>query len=307
MDMKGMVFPGLAPSTYEDVELFIKTSPYAKRRFDEASSVLGYSLADAFSEANEYDHEVMECAFLANTVACLDYFKDQHNCIPEVAIGASFGGMATIVHTESLTYAETVWLSKLSANLSKKWFDRLGNYQTHFIYNLPLEEANNLVNKYNSKGLYLELVGYLDKVVSLCGEAATIKLLKDELNDKSKCFSLHTMMQPIHSKILTPMKLDAEREIYNQMVFKDPKFPIISDVNGDVLRSKEEFIQTLLDGYDHPIRWDCVSDRMNEFGMKEVYVVGPKNLFSQLLKSKFTTITINPNTVTDRMTSAVNS
>ncbi|MDF1999846.1 hypothetical protein EI200_16535 [Peribacillus simplex] len=302
--MKGLVFPGLAPSSYEDVELFIKTSPYVQKRFAEASSVIGYSLVEAFKEANEWNHEVIECAFLANTIAILDFFKDKYGSVPDIAVGASFGGIPLIVHTGSLTYEETVWLAKQAAMLAEENFRFLGDYQTHFVYNLSLEDTLEIVDEFTSQGMFLELVGYMERVMCLSGRAQTIEQLKERLNHKPKCFSLHTMIQPIHSTILTPLKERARKEVYSQFSFKDPKCPVISDVNGEIIRSKDNFVQMLLDSYDHPVRWDYVSKKMRELELKEVYVAGPKNLFSQLLKDKFNTININPDTVTNDLASA---
>lgn len=296
--MIGLVLPGLAPSSYEEVKDFIETNPFAKKRFQEASDIIGYSLAEAFREATEDQHEVIESAFLANSIALLDYFYERYGLHPDYSIGASFGGMSVAVQSGGLTFGECLWLTHESAKHSKTYFQQMDEeYHTHFIFNLSLEETEELINDFQAKGMELELVGHLEKVVCLCGEKSVVQSLKEVINQRSKCFSLHTMKQPIHSRLLTELKHQLRDKFYSQVVFKPLQVPIISDVDGHIYKQSEELKQMLLDGYDHPVRWDLVSKSMKQEHIETAYVVGPRNLFTQLLKYEFETIGISPDTV----------
>ncbi|MGR6009561.1 hypothetical protein ACT7CZ_21635 [Bacillus cereus] len=205
--MKGIVLPGIAPSSYREVEFFINNDSFAIQRFKEASEVLGYSLVSAFREADETNQEVYEVCFLANSLALLDHFYKRYNYQPDFTIGVSFGGMSAAVQTNTLTYAEAVWLTHEAAKKSKEFFKQMKeDYQTHFIYNMSLDEAKTIIRQFQAEGMYLELVGFLKKVVCLCGEAKTIKLLKEKVNTIPKVSSLHTMNQPIHSVLLKRLK-----------------------------------------------------------------------------------------------------
>ncbi|USG66593.1 hypothetical protein NDK47_04640 [Brevibacillus ruminantium] len=296
--MIGLVLPGLAPSGYDEVKDFVEKSPYAQKRFHQASEVIGYSLAEAFREAKEGQQEVMECAFLANTIALLDYFYEHYGVQPDYAIGASFGGMAVAVQSGGVTYEECVWLTHESARHSTTFFEQMdGEYQTHFIYNMSLAETEEVIRSFEAAGMELELVGYLEKVVCLCAEKKVIQALKEVINQKSKCFSLHTMKQPIHSRKLTELKHQLQEKYYNQISFKPLHIPIISDVDGHIYTDSQTLKQMLLDGYDHPVRWDLVTKSMKAKQLDTAYVVGPRNLFAQLLKAEYQTIGISPDSV----------
>lgn len=296
--MDGILLPGLAPSTFLEIESFLQQSPFAKKRFKEASEVIGYSLQEKFIQACETDYEVNETAFLANSIALVDHFKEMYRLDPDLIIGPSFGGMSAAVHSGSLTFQESVWVTHESAITAKEFYSsKEHTYQTHFIYNLSIEEAKLLVEQFNANHMYLELVGYLEKVVCLCGTSESIKELKEKLNHKPKCYSLHTMEQPIHSSLLTELKKEIATDIYSSVTFKRLNKEIISDVNGSMINSPHELQTSLLDGYDNPVRWDLVRKTMTEKNVSNVYVVGPKNLFSQLLKNKINTVEISPTTV----------
>lgn len=296
--MNGMVLPGLAPSTYADVKGFLHHSEFAKKRFEEASEVIGYSLYEAFKKSSELDYEVRESSFLANTIALLDHYHEDYHVEPDILIGPSFGGMATAIKTESLTYSEIIWLTHEAAKVARDFYQNSEElYQTMFIYNLSVEEANDLVNEFLKKNMYLELVGNLEKVICLCGPSTSIKLLQEKINHTSKVMATHTMQQPIHSKLLSDLKERLRVEVFNQVEFKPLKYDVISDVNGNLVRDPIEFKQTLLDGYDHTVRWDLVTNTMREMNLQTIYVVGPQNIFSQLLKKEWETIVITPRTV----------
>ncbi|WP_347320667.1 hypothetical protein [Rossellomorea sp. RS05] len=300
--MEALLLPGLAPSDYSEVEAFIHQSPHARRRFSEASSTIGYSLMDAFREADEREYEVKECAFLANSVALMDHYADLYGSRPEYTIGPSFGVMGAAVATETLTYEEAVWLTHESAKVSGRFYHHLeGDYQTHFIYNLSLEDARGIVEEFHAHNKPLELVGYLEKVVCLCGPAGVIKELKEYLNNKPKCFSLHTMKQPIHSSTLAPLHQELKNGIFKEFNFKPLKGTFISDVSGELVQDPEKFKQSLLDGYDNPVRWDLVKQQIVRLGLKDIYVVGPKNLFNQLLKKDVQTIEVSPEKMVDML------
>ncbi|ADY24331.1 hypothetical protein P4U05_23965 [Bacillus paranthracis] len=296
--MKGIVLPGIAPSSYREVEFFINNDSFAIQRFKEASEVLGYSLVSAFREADETNQEVYEVCFLANSLALLDHFYKRYNYQPDFTIGVSFGGMSAAVQTNTLTYAEAVWLTHEAAKKSKEFFKQMKeDYQTHFIYNMSLDEAKTIIRQFQAEGMYLELVGFLKKVVCLCGEAKTIKLLKEKVNTIPKVSSLHTMNQPIHSVLLKDLKVQLEHELFNQIRFKPMKTSIISDVNGEVITDSELFKQSLLDGYDNPVRWDLVTDTMKKQEVSQTFVIGPRNLFAQLLKQDFNIVRISPDEI----------
>ncbi len=293
--VNGLVFPGLAPSTYGDVKQFLDHSEFAKKRFKEASDVIGYSLYEAFMESTDLDYEIRECAFLANTIALLDHYHENYQIEPDVVVGPSFGGMATAVKTESLTFPEVIWITHESALRAKKFYRNLSDsYQTMFIYNLSTTDATNLVNEFRENDLYLEFVGNLGKVICLCGTKVSIRLLKEKIKRKSKVMATDTMNQPIHSKILTSLKEELRGEIFNSLTFRPLKYNIISDLNGDIIKNPETLKQILLDSYDHSVRWDLITKKMKELGIQNNYVVGPKNLFSQLLKKQWNTIVVDP-------------
>lgn len=296
--METILFPGLAPTSFQDTQKYIERSEFAKKRFTQASDVIGYSLIEAFKESKEEDYEIRESAYLALCVSLLDHFYDHFTISPDNIVAPSFGGLVATVQTEALSFKEALWLTHESAKIAKDFYYSLShNYQTIFIYNLSKEDGYSYIKDFNKKGMYLELVGYLNKVFCFCGPEESIREIKKKINSKRKVFSLHTMPQPIHSRILMPLKKILAAQVFNKMNFKQLKVPIISDVDGSIIRNPKDFKQLILDGYDHTVRWDLVTEQLKNLSVQTVYVIGPRNIFTQLIKKQIKTIDINPDRI----------
>ena len=297
--MVGLVFPGIAPSYYQDVKDYLKYNHYARKRYDQASCFLGYPILEAFKEAKEEDSVILESAFFINTIALLDMYYEKYQYKPNITTGPSFGGMAAAVQVGSLTFEETLWLTQETSKISKKYFEQLGKYQTLLIYNLLLEDVENIINNYKERGILFEIVGYMGKIICVCGKNNDIKELKGYLNHKRKCFAVDTLNYPMHSELLEPLKVELEKKIYSQLDFKDLENPVISDVDGNLLIEKGDFKQMLLDGINNPVRWDLVVKTMKRVELNDIYVIGPKNIFAQLLKKQFNVINVSPDNSID--------
>lgn len=295
--MKGLILPGLAPSYYSEVKDFVERNPYAVQRFQEAQKILGFSLLDAFKEATVHDNSVMECAYFVNTIALLDNALENDSFQPDVVISPSFGGMAAAVYLDSLAFDKALILTHESALISAHWFEQMEEHHTIFIYNLSVKDSEQIIEEYKKRGESLEIVGYIDKVIAICGRAPIIQELKNEINKKEKCIVIYTMYYPIHSKNLAMLKNEIKVNCFDKVDIKTPKIKVISDVTGKFIDNNHDLVEMLLDGYDNPVRWDLIEQQINNLSIEELHIVGPKNLFSQLLKNKYHTVSVNPHSV----------
>lgn len=293
-----IVFPGLAPSTYETVKDFVEENPYARRRFAEADEVLGFSLIDAFKDAQEEDWEINECAFLVNTVALADYAVDHFSLDPAYCVGSSFGATAGAVFTGSITFREALWLSYQSTVREKAYADKnLKGYQSDFIYRYPLEKARKLVKEYAQKGEWLEIASYLsDDLMAVCGKEHVIQEVKKRVRQE-KGISLFTMNRLIHCSELKEIREQLGREVHSQVTFGPARIPMISDIDGSIFDQPHTIKTTLLDEYDRAIRLDLAIETMKQAGIEKVHIIGPRNIFGPLMRDAFDVQLISPETV----------
>jgi len=97
-----------------------------------------------------------------------------------------------------------------------------------------------------------------------------------------------------HSPLMTKAKNEMKEKI-NVIKFKNPKCPIIMNVNGSETIDISEIKINLIDQLDHPVRWVQTINRFNKLGIKNFIEVGPNKVLKGLnsrINSAINTINI---------------
>jgi [acyl-carrier-protein] S-malonyltransferase len=86
-----LVFPGMGPASFADVGRFMVANRYARELVEIADDTLGYSLVDAFRQAEGDYSEAAQVAFFVNCLASAYWARDHLGVEPGLITGASFG------------------------------------------------------------------------------------------------------------------------------------------------------------------------------------------------------------------------
>lgn len=294
------LFSGYAPAPYKESKKYVETNPFCKKWFDRASEYLGFSLLEKYKDAQLTDL-IMQFAFFSMIFALNDELKSLKKVEPDYLLGPSYGGLAAAVFAESLTFEQALWSIKRVSELDGE-FENIGK-DNGFVcfYNYPLEKVKELVKYFKEKNEFFELSGITSSspdVLAACGSKRALAEFKRFLR-KERGIILYEQDPPMHSSKMTPLKQKYEQEIYGKLEFKPPKYPLISDIDGRIVDTAEEMAKTMVEGFDVPVRWDITMDRMEELGVKKVYVIGPRNIYAFVLKRRFETVVVNVETAVE--------
>ncbi len=97
-----------------------------------------------------------------------------------------------------------------------------------------------------------------------------------------------------HSPLMTKAKNEMKEKI-NAIKFKNPKCPIIMNVNASETIDINKIKINLIDQLDHPVRWVETINRFNKLGIKNFIEVGPNKVLKGLnnrINSEINTINI---------------
>ena len=97
-----------------------------------------------------------------------------------------------------------------------------------------------------------------------------------------------------HSPLMTKAKNEMKEKI-NAIKFKNPKCPIIMNVNASETIDISKIKINLIDQLDHPVRWVETINRFNKLGIKNFIEVGPNKVLKGLnnrINSEINTINI---------------
>lgn len=88
---------------------------------------------------------------------------------------------------------------------------------------------------------------------------------------------------PFHSPLLAPAG-DRLREVLNRIAFREPSFPVISNVEAAPYPSKEVVADLLARQVSHPVRWEESMKLLSSLGVELAVELGPKKVLTGLLK-----------------------
>lgn len=292
----GIVFPGLADFKYVKVREFLETE-YAKKRFEEASDILGLSLLKEFSEERGDYGVYSQCAFLTSTLALLDYAEERYDLDPLYCIIGSYGGFAGAIYNQSLNFRDGLSLV-YGTSLLEKELKHENTYGTLFTFKYSLEQIEKDIAYFQEMGEWLELSGYIsDDIYSICGHVSTLEKLKKRIKKNRFGRSLHMINRLIHSSKLEPLEEKSASTIFNTVQFQHLRIPTISDLHGELLIHQDDLKEVLLKGISNPLRWDLAVKTMKRLGIEEVYVIGSVDVLGPVLKDYFKVHIISPEQV----------
>ncbi|GAA4621137.1 ACP S-malonyltransferase [Saccharopolyspora hordei] len=304
MRRDALYFPGLVPTKFSTIETFLRTDDHARRRLAEADEFLGYSLMDAYAEADVYDWEVYESGFMVVTLALADWALENVELNPVLCGGQSFGAIIAAVFSGALSYQDGLALVRNSVLVEVDYFDHqpepLGCL---FFYRMTSQQVDDLVAEFRAAGRDVEVSIYLDDSVhAVSGTLADLELLEARVREAGG-FPFYTMNRSEHCPSVRPLRDRLETEVYDRVSWHRPKWPMLSDVSGKLLTDPEEIEQDLLDGWVTPVHWSTVVGGMRDAGTEQVHIIGPRNMFSRITNNALPTEVITPKKVVDRATS----
>ncbi|MEV0623486.1 ACP S-malonyltransferase [Nonomuraea sp. NPDC050404] len=279
-----MVFPGMGPTGFADIERFATEVPLAWRRFAEADEALGYPLLDRFRRADGDYSEYAQVAFLVTCLALAEWAeREALPARPGWCTGPSFGGKVAAAYVGSLSFADTVWMTARLARCVADYFSREHrSLVTHSFVRVKPEVAEELLGELTARGGVADVACRVDK------DFFMITLSEDDLPGLEKGIraagglSLYTMRPPMHSPSFARLRERAAKEVVDELEFAEPRVPVISDHDGSLLTTGEQVRNLLLDGFVQQMHWPGTVEAMQAQGVRTVCVAGPDSLFGRV-------------------------
>ncbi|MEV7423573.1 MULTISPECIES: ACP S-malonyltransferase [unclassified Streptomyces] len=292
-----IVFPGMGPSAFADVGRFMVVNPYARSLVAIADEVLGYSLVDAFREADGDYSEAAQVAFLVNCLASAHWATRTLSVEPALCVGPSFGEKAAIAYSGALPVAEAI---RMTAELARCMDDHFRREHTDIVclsfVRTPEKELDEIRAELDAEGEWHDITCYFDEgFYMLALREGLVPRLQNRLRSVGG-MSLYTMRPPMHSAAFAGLRDKAEREVLSTLDFRDPHLPVVADQDGTIVRTADGIRTMLLDSFVRPLNWPEVVAALQRSGIRRVCVAGPDSLFGRVpcTTSNFEVIPANP-------------
>lgn len=270
--MKAYIFPGQASQFAGMGKDMYESSPVAKALFDQANSILGFSITDIMFEGSEEqlkDTSITQPAvFLHSTIKAAmhaDSFK------PEAVAGHSLGEFSALVAAQVLDFEDGLRLVQQRANAMKKACD-LQESTMAAIIGLEDEQVENICASidevivpanYNCPG-QLVISG------SVKGVQEAVEALSTAGAKKAVVLAVGGAF---HSPLMEPAKADLQHAI-EQTTFKKPICPIYQNVNALATTDPVTIKTNLVNQLTAPVLWTQTMQNMIKDGVTEFIEVG---------------------------------
>lgn len=275
---KVFLFPGQGSQVVGMGRDFYERSQEAREIFSLADEVLGFSLSRLCLEGPEEELRLTSRAQPALlTVSYIAFRLLQVK--PDLAAGHSLGEYSALLAAGCLDFTDAV---KLVHNRGRYMMEAVppGQGTMAAVLGLNYQQVEEGLKAVSSGLVQVANWNAEDQIV-IAGEKEAVEEALSVL--KAPRSVLLQVSGPFHTSMMKPAaeKLRADLEKIN---FRDPAFPIISNVTTREISSGAEIRELLYRQVFSPVLWCPAMQRLREMGVGQAVELGPGKVLTGLLK-----------------------
>ena len=286
-----LVFPGQGSQYVGMGRLLYNVSPAARRIFDRADEVLGFSLTTLCFEGpqSELDDTMnAQPAILAVSIACLDALRERLNplginVLPAMVAGHSLGEFTAMVAAGALEFEEALLLVRERGRLMKESsIERPGGMAA--VIGLNEQQLQAVVDESQSHGVVTMANSNSPGQTVLSGEVGALLWAMDLAKARgAKLVQRLAVSIASHSPLMQQASVHFS-ELLSHVNMRPPIVPLIANISAQMLNSVEELRHELNGQLTRPVQWTNSVHTMVEHGVETFIELGPKQVLTGLIR-----------------------
>lgn len=286
-----LVFPGQGSQYVGMGRLLYNVSPAARRIFDRADEVLGFSLTTLCFEGpqSELDDTMnAQPAILAVSIACLDALRERLNplginILPAMVAGHSLGEFTAMVAAGAIEFEEALLLVRERGRLMKESsIERPGGMAA--VIGLNEQQLQAVVDESQAHGVVTMANANSPGQTVLSGEVGALLWAMDLAKARgAKLVQRLAVSIASHSPLMQQASVHFS-ELLSQVNMRPPIVPLIANISAQMLNSVEELRHELNGQLTRPVQWTNSVHTMVEHGVETFIELGPKQVLTGLIR-----------------------
>ncbi len=258
--------------------------PVARRVFDEADRVLGFSLSQLCFSGPEEELKLTENtqpAILTASVAAYGVLEEK-GVVPDYVAGHSLGEYSALVAAGALQFADAVRLVRKRGQYMQEAVPR-GAGAMAAILGMPPGQVTEICRKAaDGKVMPANLNSPEQTVIS--GDAAAVKSAVEQASAAgAKRAVMLPVSAPFHSELMRPAQERLEKDL-RATELSSLKIRLVTNVDAGTITSGAEAREALIRQVTLPVRWEESIRELIEQGATTFVEVGPGRVLSGLLR-----------------------
>lgn len=271
--MKAYIFPGQGSQFVGMGKDLYESDASAKRIFDQANEILGFSLTDVMFEGTEEDlkqTKITQPAIFLHSIVKANLAGDGFQ--PDAVAGHSLGEFSALVAAKSLSFEAALTLVYKRAMAMQKACEiqpstmaAVLGLSDEKVEEICASISDDLVvpANYNCPGQLVisGTISGVENAVNLCKEAGALKAILLQVGGA------------FHSPLMQPAQEELAAAIH-ATTFAAPLCPIYQNVNAQAETDPEQIKAKLIEQLTAPVRWTQTMQNMIQAGVTEFVEVG---------------------------------
>ncbi|OQW98724.1 MAG: [acyl-carrier-protein] S-malonyltransferase, partial [Elusimicrobia bacterium A5] len=282
-----LVFPGQASQYVGMGKEFYEKEPVAKETFDKANEILGYDLKKIIFEGpleQLTQTKYTQPAVFTTSIACFKVFTTLYSLLPTpcFSAGHSLGEYAALVSAEVLSFEDALKLVNSRANFIQSACEKTKGTMLA-ILGAEKNEVSEICAEASNIGVCQAVNFNAPGQIVISGEIAAIEKAKEIAKSKKIKAIPIAVSGAFHSSLMKEASEKMAEEL-KKYVFRNPKFPVISNCDAEITTDGSRIPEKLVKQIASPVLWIDSINKIISNGCDTFVELGPKNIVSGMIK-----------------------
>lgn len=284
------VFPGQGSQYVGMGKALSEASQAARRIFQQADEVLGFSLSKLCFEgpADELEDTInAQPAILTVSIACLAALRERWEAIgrsiqPIAVAGHSLGEFTALVAAGSIDFGDALHIVRERGRLMKESGERQPGGMAAVV-GLDSETLREICREAEGHGVIVLANSNSPDQRVISGERSALEHAVRLARERGG----RAVVLPITIASHSPL-MQAAAGVFSEIVarvpFRDPQVPIVANISGQLITSAEDIRRELHEHLLRPVEWVASVREMIEEGATTFMEIGPGQVLTRLTR-----------------------